>query len=97
MWVYCSGVDGPSNSEVPNIVVFDYQSSRHGYHAANYLQDFSGYFHVDGYAAMRNYPRCSWLVGHMRGANSKKHRPHKAAKKWVKKIGLLTILKNFIG
>jgi transposase len=56
IWVYCSGVNGPSSSGVPNIVVLDYQSSRHGYHAANYLQDFSGYLHVDGYAAMRDYP-----------------------------------------
>lgn len=50
MWVYCSGIDGPSESAVPNIVVYDYQPSRHGVHAANYLKGFSGYLQVDGYA-----------------------------------------------
>ncbi len=50
MWVYCSGIDGPSDSAVPNIVIYDYQPSRHGYHAANYLQGYNGYLQVDGYA-----------------------------------------------
>ena len=52
MWVYCTGTDSPNQSIIPNIVLYDYQhGSRAGACAANYLQDFTGYLQVDGYAA----------------------------------------------
>jgi len=52
MWVYSTGTDSPSQSSLPNIVLYDYQQgSRAGACAANYLQDFTGYLQVDGYAA----------------------------------------------
>jgi len=54
MWVYCTGTDSPptnrSNSDPPNIVLFDYQNSRAGHCAKDYLQDYQGYLQVDGYA-----------------------------------------------
>lgn len=53
MWVYCTGTDSPSNEPgaVPNIVLYDYQSSRSGQCARDYLGDYRGYLQVDGYAA----------------------------------------------
>jgi len=54
MWVYCTGTDSPptnrSNSDPPNIVLFDYQNSRAGHCAKDYLQDYQSYLQVDGYA-----------------------------------------------
>jgi transposase len=54
MWVYCTGTDFPNKnkpSNRPNIVLYDYQQgSRAGSCAANYLHNFTGYLHVDGYA-----------------------------------------------
>ena len=43
MWLYRSGKDGNHP-----IVLYDYQPSRNGDHAVNYLKDFKGYVHSDG-------------------------------------------------
>jgi len=53
MWVYCSGTDSPNNQPgaPPNIVLYDYQPSRSGQCARDYLGDYRGYLQVDGYAA----------------------------------------------
>lgn len=45
MWLYCSGNDGNHP-----IVLYDYQPSRNGDHAAHYLKEFKGYVHSDGYS-----------------------------------------------
>lgn len=45
MWLYCSG-----NDAKPPIILYDYQPSRNGDHAAIYLKDFKGYVHSDGYS-----------------------------------------------
>lgn len=45
MWLYRSGNDGKNP-----IVLYDYQPSRNGNHAVNYLKDFKGYIHSDGYS-----------------------------------------------
>ena len=58
MWVYCTGTDSPPNqdpAEVPekpplNIVLYDYQASRSSQCVRDYLQGYSGYLQVDGYA-----------------------------------------------
>jgi len=50
MWLYCTGTDSPSSSGIPNIVLYDYQSGRAGQCAVDYLDGFSGYLQVDGYA-----------------------------------------------
>jgi transposase len=54
MWLYASGADSPegklTGSDIPNIVLYDYHSSRAGQVAVDYLDGFDGYMHVDGYA-----------------------------------------------
>jgi len=51
MWLYCTGSDSPSNkSNIPNIVLYDYQSGRAGQCAVDYLDGYTGYLQVDGYA-----------------------------------------------
>lgn len=49
MWLYCCGTDSPQQSEIPNIVLYDYQNSRAGRCAVDYLDGYSGYLQVDGY------------------------------------------------
>jgi len=46
MWLYQSG---GHEAEYP-IVLYEYQATRAGAHAVNFLQGFSGYLQVDGYA-----------------------------------------------
>ena len=43
LWLYRTGREGPS------IVLYDYQRTRGGEHPRDYLADFHGYLHVDGY------------------------------------------------
>ena len=54
MWLYCTGTDSPNNlthqSSIHNIVLYDYQSGRAGQCAVDYLDGFTGYLQVDGYA-----------------------------------------------
>lgn len=64
MWVYSCGADSPAGNlqggtlqkEIaPNIVLYDYQPSRAGKCAVDFLQDadakhYTGYLQVDGYA-----------------------------------------------
>ena len=45
MWLYRSGQDDGAP-----IILYDYQPSRGGKNAADYLKDFHGYLHTDGYA-----------------------------------------------
>lgn len=45
MWVYCSGRDGPP------LVLYDYQTTRGSEHPRAFLKGFTGFLHVDGYAA----------------------------------------------
>tara|TARA_R110001583_G_scaffold161049_1_gene312957 strand:- start:191 stop:1753 length:1563 start_codon:yes stop_codon:yes gene_type:complete len=56
MWLYCCGTDSPNNnlpdavcSLMPNIVLYDYQASRSGQCAVDFLDGYSGYLQVDGY------------------------------------------------
>ncbi len=48
MWVYCTGTDSPNDENIegknkpPNIVLYDYQNSRAGRCAKDYLKDFNG-------------------------------------------------------
>ena len=45
MWLYRFSIDGKSP-----IILYDYQPSRVGQNAANYLKEFKGYLHTDGYS-----------------------------------------------
>ena len=50
MWLYATGTDAPNNRDIPNIVLYDYQPSRAGQCAVDFLDGFNGYLQVDGYA-----------------------------------------------
>ncbi|HSW39757.1 MAG TPA: IS66 family transposase, partial [Acidobacteriota bacterium] len=50
MWLYRTGREGPP------IVLYDYQQTRSGEHARNFLEGFTGYLHADGYAGYQNIP-----------------------------------------
>lgn len=50
MWLYCTGTDSPTSNDIPNIVLYDYQSSRSGSCVREYLSGYTGYLQVDGYA-----------------------------------------------
>lgn len=56
MWVYCNGkINDHSN------ILFEYQPTRNGDHAARFLGDFSGYLVCDGYDAynkLKKATRC---------------------------------------
>ncbi len=45
MWVHRTGNDG-----LPPIILYDYQPSRSGIHAVNFLKGFHGYHHCDGFS-----------------------------------------------
>ena len=63
MWLYGSGNDGLSP-----IRLYDYQPSRGGYHAEEFLKGFSGYLTCDGfggYNKLKDVIRCGCLA-HMR-------------------------------
>jgi len=69
MWVYCTGTDSPNESDIPNIVIYDYQNSRAGSCPVKYLGDFNGYLQVDGYAGYHQVG--ATLVGCMAHARRK--------------------------
>ena len=50
IWLYRSGRHDPP------IVLFDYQTTRAGKHAQQFLKGFKGYLHVDGYAGYNGLP-----------------------------------------
>ena len=63
MWLYGSGNDG-----LPPIRLYDYQPSRGGYHAEEFLKGFSGYLTCDGFSGynkLKKVIRCGCLA-HMR-------------------------------
>ena len=53
MWLYASGADSPAgnipDTEIPNIVLYDYHNSRAGQCAVDFLKGYNGYLQVDGY------------------------------------------------
>ena len=57
MWLFRSGEDG-----LPPILLYHYTEARAKFHAASFLQGFSGYLETDGYQGYNNLPdikRCS--------------------------------------
>ena len=53
MWVYRSG---EFNTEAP-VILYDYQKTRSGDHAINFLQGFSGYLECDGFSGYKKMDR----------------------------------------
>ena len=58
MWLYRTGGD----AEHP-IVLYEYQPSRKGAHAEEFLKGFSGYLHADGYQGYHKLPENIRVVG----------------------------------
>jgi len=73
MWVYCSGTDSPTEkdtkSDLKNVVLYDYQASRAGSCAVNYLNGFDGYLQADGYVGYEQVD--AELIGCMAHARRK--------------------------
>ena len=53
MWVYRSG---EYNTDTP-VILYDYQKTRNGDHAINFLKGFSGYLECDGFSGYRKMNR----------------------------------------
>ena len=94
MWVYSSGADSPADNIIgdsaPNIVLYDYQPTRAGKCAVDFLQDdnqqhYTGYLHVDGYAGYHQL-HCT-LVVCMAHIRRKFDEAQKAQSKTSKKTG----------
>ncbi len=79
MWVYCTGTDSPCDNDIKNIVLYDYQISRAGSCAVNYLKGFNGYLQADGYAGYEQVD--ADLMGCMAHARRKFVDAQKAAPK----------------
>ena len=103
MWVYCSGADTPAGNiygdTAPNIVLYDYQPSRAGKCAADFLQndnqqDYTGYLQVDGYPGYHQLP--ATLVVCMAHIRRKFKEADKAQSKHSQKTGKATWALNHI-
>ncbi len=86
MWLYGSGNDG-----LPPIRLYDYQASRGGYHAEEFLKGFCGYLTCDGFSGynkLKNVIRCGCLA-HMRRYwhEALPGKPKKAKEKTPAEIG----------
>ncbi len=60
MWIHRTGNDG-----LAPIIMYDYQASRQGTHAVNFLKDFRGFHHCDGFSGynkLTNVTRCACLA-----------------------------------
>ncbi len=60
MWIHRTGNDG-----LAPIIMYDYQSSRKGEHAVNFLKGFQGYHHCDGFSGynkLKDVTRCACLA-----------------------------------
>lgn len=71
--MYCSGTDSPTEkdtkSDLKNVVLYDYQASRAGSCAVNYLNGFDGYLQADGYVGYEQVD--AELIGCMAHARRK--------------------------
>jgi len=58
MWLYRTSRYNIRGSEISNpIVLYDYQPSRSAKHPKDFLKDFKGYIHTDGYEAYHDLPK----------------------------------------
>jgi transposase len=79
LWVYRGGGEQPS-------VVFDYQQTRGGYHAMNFLRGFKGYLQTDAYSGY-NFTEKDEHIVHL-GCMAHARRPFAQLAKLAKKEGL---------
>lgn len=76
LWVYRGG----------NNIIFDYQQTRGGYHAQQFLQDFKGYLQTDAYSGYHFAEKINDII-HV-GCMAHARRPFAQMAKLVKKEGL---------
>ena len=80
MWVYCTGTDSPKpDNPIPNIVLYEYQLTRAGQCAADYLKGFTGYLQTDGYKAYEKTTTTlvgCWAHARRRFMDAKKAQPN---------------------
>lgn len=57
MWLFRSGEDG-----LPPILLYHYTETRAKFHAASFLQGFSGYLEADGYQGYNNLPDILYVI-----------------------------------
>ncbi len=97
MWVYCTGSDSPSHNGPLNIVLYDYQASRSGQCARDYLAGFKGYLQVDGYAGYHQTD--ATLVGCWAHARRKfvEERRHNRKTSLAERTGRSVISRSCIG
>jgi transposase len=103
MWVYCSGTDGPGTphpmykAPLRPVVLYEFQKTRQAEHPKHFLNGYSGYLQVDGYAGYEQTK--TQLVGcwaHARrkfmdiekslGKNKGKTGTHTVALNWIQKL-----------
>jgi len=58
MWLYRTGCDAKKA-----IALYEYQPSRHACHAKEFLRDFRGFLHVDGYEGYHDLPQGITVAG----------------------------------
>ena len=95
MWLYRSG----ELCDAPPIILFNYETTRGGYHPKEYLQKYSGHMTTDGYSAYHNLPESIVVSGCFCHARRKydeclksvpeKYRKGTVADEAIKRIGLL--------
>ena len=102
MWIYRSGelCDGPP------IILFNYETTRGGYHPKEYLMGYSGYLTTDGYQAYHSLPESIVVSGchaHSRRKYDEclksipeKDRKGTVADEAIKRIGLLYKIESLL-
>jgi transposase len=70
MWTYSAL---PTVSSNLSCVVFEYQASRGGYHASNFLKEFSGYLQTDGYSGYNAIKKSQSIRGMSCWAHARRH------------------------
>ena len=95
MWLYRSG----ELCEGPPVILFDYETTRNGYHPKNFLSKYCGFLTVDGYDGYHSLPDSIIVSGCFAHARRKfdeyiksipeEYRKESVAWEALKRIGLL--------
>ena len=93
MWVYCSGEDKLNNNKTKNIVLYDYHNSRAAQCPITFLDGYSNYLQVDGYAA---YGKTTAILAGCMAHARRKFIDAKTAQ-GKKKTGKADVILNLIG
>lgn len=102
MWIYRTG----ELCNGPPVILFNYETTRGGYHPKEYLKKYSGYITTDGYQVYHNLPENIVVSGCFCHARRKydeclksvpeKHRKGTVADEAIKRIALLYKIESLI-